>query len=354
MTTLVTGGTGFLGQWLVQRLVERNEDVRVLARGYDPWVEDAGATLVEGSLLDTEDLGRALSDVTHVYHLAGRVTRDRRLAHRMYELHVDGTRRLLRAAAEADVEKIVLASTSGTVGVSRDDTFVATDDSPYAERTVKAWPYYLSKIYAERVADEVAAQTGLDIVQLRPTLLLGPGDHRESSTGDVVNFLLRRIPSTLSGGLSFVDARDAADAFVAAMDRAEPGSKYLLGGANMTLQSFFDNLEEISGVPAPSLPIPDNVAKIGARLLGGAMKWVGQTPDIDPASVEMATHYWYIDWSRAERDLGFTPRSPAETLRETVRWIQRHHPEFASTRPSPPQGTVRPETVAWTEGRNDR
>ena len=297
---------------------------------------------------------RAVDGADRIYHLAGRVERDPEDAHAMYDLHVDGSRILLRAAADAGVDRVVVASTSGTVGVSGSDDYIARDDSPYAEQVVKKWPYYLSKIYAERTCDEIAERTGLDVVQLRPTLLLGPGDRRESSTGDVVNFMKRKIPTVMSGGLSFVDVRDVADAFIAAMERAERNEKYLLGAANMKLEQFFEVLEEISGVRAPGLPIPESAARAGARLLDGAARLFGQRSAIDPVSVEMAAHYWYIDWSRAERDLGFSPRPPRETLRETVRWIERHHPDFASRRPAPPEGTVRPETLAWSAEHRER
>jgi dihydroflavonol-4-reductase len=348
MTTLVTGGTGFLGRWLVRRLIDDGDDVRVLSRSYDADLETLGIELVEGSITDDEDVRRALDGVERCYHLAGRVERDRSRSHEMYALHVGGTRRLLRAAADEGVDKVVVASTSGTVGVGEHPDFVGHDDSPYAERVVRNWPYYLSKIYAEKACDQIAEETGLSIVQMRPTLLLGPGDHRQSSTGDVVLFMQGAVPSLLPGGLSFVDVRDVADAFVAAMEQAPPGSKYLLGAANMSLERFFEHLEDLTGVPAPSLRLSESMAVTGARLLGAAMRLAGKEVDLDPASVEMAGRYWYIDWSRAEHDLGFAPRDPIVTLRDTVRWIRRHHPEFASNRDAPPDEWVRPETIEWT------
>lgn len=348
MTTLVTGGTGFLGRFVVRELAGRGP-IRVLARSFDPEIAQLdGVEFCEGDLLDEIDLARAVAGVERVYHLAGLVERDASRAHRMYELHVDGTRKLLRALPDT-VEKIVVASTSGTVGVSDRPNAIAGDDAPYAEQIVRRWPYYLSKIYAERACDEIAAERGLNIVQLRPTLLLGPEDYRESSTGDVVLFLRRRIPSILEGGLSFVDVRDVATAAVSAMERAQPGEKYLLGAANMTLAEFFGHLERISGVPAPGGAIPGNLAEAGATLLGGALRWLGAEPELAPESVEMARHTWYIDWSRAERDLGFRPRAPLVTLRDTVRWIERHHPDLAVRRPAPPAEFVRAETIEWTQ-----
>lgn len=349
---LVTGGTGFLGRHLVKKLVARDEaPVRVLTRSFDLELSELGVELVEGSLTDAQDVRRAVEGATQVYHLAGRVVRDPSRAHLMYDLHVEGTRRLLDALRDQPVDKIVAASTSGTVGVSKNSDFVATDDSPHVEHIVRHWPYYLSKIYAERVCQRFVDEHGLPIVQMRPTLLLGPGDYKQSSTGDVVLFMRRKIPSALRGGLSFVDARDVADAFIAAMERAPAGRTYLLGAANMTLLEFFEALEAITGIPAPSLPLPDRAVSFGAKLLHGAMRSFGLDADVDPVSVEMARHYWYIDWSRARRELGFAPRPIDETLRDTVRFIEQHHPEFVSqlapSRRTPPAEFVPSETVEF-------
>lgn len=344
-STLVTGGTGFLGKWLVRRLVDSGEQVRVLSRAYDAELEELGVEVTEGSLTEPTVAREATRGIRRIYHLAGRVERDRRHAHKMYEIHVDGTRNLLRALVDSEVEKVVVASTSGTVGVGEDPDFMAYDDFDYAEQIVKRWPYYLSKIYAERVCDDFARRHQLPIVQMRPTLLLGPEDRRESSTGDVVLFLQRKIGAALPGGLSFVDVRDAADAFIAAMHRAEPGSRYLLGAANMTLGDFFAELERLSGVPAPSAPIPPAAAVLGARLLDAAARIAGREAAVDPVSVEMASYYWYVDSSNARRDLGFAPRDPSETLRDTVNWIRRNHPDFRAKRRLPDNEWVRPETL---------
>ena len=357
MKTLVTGGTGFLGRHLVRQLVDAGEQVRVLSRQVDLELADMGVEFVEGSLNDSDDVKRAVDGVSHVYHCAGLVERDPKHAHRMYELHVDGTRRLLDALRHQKVEKIVVASTSGTVGVGTDASFLANDESPVAEHLVRHWPYYLSKIYQERVCERYFRDYGLPIVLMRPTLLLGPGDTRESSTGDVVLFMRKKIPTVLQGGMSYVDARDAAAAFILAMQHAAPGSSYLLGATNLTIADFFKRLEEVTGIRAPRIPLPREAAMAGAKLMDTAMRVFGQRASVDPVSVDMGGHYWYIDSSRAKRDLGWEPRDAFATLRDTVRWIEQYHPSFADKidRPSPPEGWVPRETLEWAAAqREDR
>src|SRR5262249_824757 len=158
-----------------------------------------------------------LDGASHVYHLAGLVSRNPDDAHRMYELHVGGTRALCEAALRAGVQRVVVASTSGTGAVGDDPGRVFTEEDGYATETVKHWPYYLAKVYQEQTALAAHREHGLDVVVICPSLLLGPGDARQSSTGDVLKFLTRSIPIVPSGGLSLVDVRDAADALVRAM-----------------------------------------------------------------------------------------------------------------------------------------
>jgi len=351
MTTLVTGGTGFLGRHLVERLVARGESVRVLSRRVDLELADLGVEIIEGSMDEAQDIRRAIDGAERVYHLAGRVERDPEHAHVMYELHVEGTRRLLDALREQPVEKIVYASTSGTIGISKDSHTIATDDSDTVEHIAHRWPYYLSKIYAERVVQRFVDAHEMPIVTMRPSLLLGPGDRQESSTGDIIDFLGRKIPTTPSGGIAFVDVRDAADAFILAMDQARPGSSYLVNTCNLTLEDLFQRLEDLSGVRAPRLQLPEKTVLAGMKFLGQAMKALGMESGVDPVSVDMARHFWYVDASRAKRELGWSPRSSNDTLRDTIKYIRATRPELDPEahldRRLPPAEFVPEETLAF-------
>jgi dihydroflavonol-4-reductase len=330
---LVTGATGFLGSALVPLLLDRGHEVRALARGATSSLRDC--EVVHGDLRDAAAIRRALAGCEAVYHLAGRVSRNPRDARLMYELHVDGTRRLLAEAERAGVRRVVLASSSGTIGVSPVRR-VATEDDDYPIETVGRWPYYLSKIYEEKIALETSAR-GLPIVVLNPSLLLGPGDERLSSTQDVYRFLQGRIPVMPRGGISFVDVRDAAQAFASALTRGNVGERHLLGAVNWEFTEFFARLARIAHRPQPPLRLPSAVKIAAAHL---AERWArsrGREPDLPASDVEMGEHWFFIDSSKAQRLLGFSPRDPVETLADTVQYVRRRFlPGDGAMRPSAP------------------
>ena len=323
--TLVTGGTGFLGSHLVRELVAAGvKQLRVLATSRPAWIDELGVEIVAGSITSPETVARAVEDVSEVYHLAGRVSREPGEAHAMYDLHVTGTRLLCDAAREAGVKSIVLASTSGTIAVTDTSDIVPDEEWPQPLDIVSRWPYYASKVYQERVALEHFAGQGRRLVILNPSLLLGPGDERLSSTKVVLDFLSRKIATVPKGGLSFVDVRDVATAFVSAMERGRHGERYLLGAANWTFDEFFGRLERLTKVAAPRFSLPSKLTLGGARALNSLYKQWKLASPVEPAEIEMADYFWYLDPSKAEAELGFSPRDPAATLLDTVNYVREN------------------------------
>lgn len=323
--TLITGGTGFLGSHLVRQLVaEGVKNLRVMATTSPSWLAELGVESVEGSITNAEDVARAVEGVSEIYHLAGRVSRDDEDSRAMYQLHVDGTRLLCEAARCAGARSIVMASTSGTIAVTPDGEGLPNEEWPTPLDIVSRWPYYASKVYQERVALEHFQGGDLRLVILNPSLLLGPGDERLSSTKVVLDFLARKISAVPKGGLSFVDVRDAAQAFRAAMASGRNGERYLLGAVNWTFEKFLSRLERLTKTPAPRLSIPSRLAVTGSQAISALYRHWKLAPPVEAASVEMAEYFWYLDATKATEELGFTPRDPQETLLDTVTYVREN------------------------------
>jgi dihydroflavonol-4-reductase len=216
-----------------------------------------------------------------------------------------------------------MASTSGTIAVTEDGYEIPNEESPTPIEIISKFPYYSSKLYQEKAA-RVICGTDVELVILNPSLLLGPGDDRLSSTQDVLKFLAGEIPATPSGGINFVDVRDAAPVFYAAMQKGTPGERYLLGGPNWTLERFFGHLERASKVSAPKFKVPKRFHTLSSKLVEAAYKSIGKTPPLDPVSMEMSRYFWYVDSTKAKEELDFDPRDPQDTLYDTVEYVREH------------------------------
>ena len=324
-TILVTGGTGFLGSHLVRQLVaEGAKDIRVMATSIPDWLVDLGVEPFAGSVTDPEEVKRAVEGIKEIYHLAGKVSREREESREMYKIHVDGTRLLCDAARAGGVKTIVLSSTSGTLAVTEKGEVTPDETFPPPLEIISRWPYYASKSYQEMAALERFSGKGLRLVIMNPSLLLGPGDERLSSTKVVLDFMARKISAVPGGGLSFVDARDAAQAFRAAMTRGRHGERYLLGAANWNFEKLFGRLERLTKISAPRIALPSKLMVTGSQIVDSIFKQWNFASPVEPGAIEMAQYFWYLNCNKAARELAFKPRDPGETLHDTITYLREN------------------------------
>jgi dihydroflavonol-4-reductase len=315
---LVTGATGFLGKHLVEQLRARQiGPLRLLLRGQSIYDNTPDLELVRGDVTDPAAVERAVQGTRAVFHLAGLVSRDPRDRARLFDVHVNGTRHICEAALRHGVERVVIVSSSGTIAVSK-KPIIHTEASGFQYDVTRNWGYYASKIAAEELVLDLCRGRALPAVILNPALLLGPGDDRCSSTGDIVHLFEGQILTYPTGGMSFVDARDAAAGTLAALDRGRTGECYLLGGANWTFKRIIQETARIGGIKPPLMSSPTPLARISAPFLRAVMPVIGRKFTLDDETIQLSGHFWYCDSSKAERELGFHARDPLETLRDTV------------------------------------
>ena len=312
----VAGATGFLGSHLVRVLSAQGHEVVAtsLAGGQ---LGDVTVSAVD--VLDQAAVEASASGTDGAFLATGFVSHDRGAADKLHRLHVMGTRSALLGLRAAGVRRTVVASTSGTIAVGTDPKriFDERDDAPL--EIIASWPYYRSKLYGEHEALEANSE-GFEVIIVNPSLLLGPGDLRESSTGHVRRFLERSIPVVPPGGYAFVDVRDAAGGMWLAFERGQPGERYLLNAKNLTIAAFLQRLSRLTGVKVPLLRMPKHreLALQLNQVFNKAVRAIGGEPSIDEVTVEMSQYYWYCDSAKAQEELGWVPRDPGETLRDTV------------------------------------
>lgn len=318
---VLTGGGGFLGRAICEAWIALGvapHDLIVASRTRHPLIDVLGVFHIPASVTDPSSLLAAFDGADLVYHLAGLVSRDPVDAALLHDVHVVGTTNVLATAKEAGVGRVVYASSMGTFGCTDDPSRIPHEDGPDARELVAQWPYYATKIEAERIAMAAHEAGGVEVMILNPSLLLGPGDVDGSSTGDVADFLAGRMPVVARGGVNIVDVRDAAQAFVAASDAGRPGVRHLLGAANLTIAELLGHLSTITGKRAPRLSPPARVQVGLARFADRCARLVGRRAAVGPETAAMAQLHWYADGTRAASSLSFAPRAIEETLADTV------------------------------------
>jgi dihydroflavonol-4-reductase len=313
-TTLVTGGTGFVGSHVVRALAERGDELRLLVRkssrlGHLEGVEFERRT---GDIANRSAVRRAMKDVDRVFHICGVTSMRPRDRQRVFDVNVGGTRVVFEEALQAEVERAVLTSTVGAIGPAKRGG-TADESQPFTAGSLGI-AYINSKHEAEVEAWRVAAH-GLPVVVVNPTFTLGPDDPKGTSNTLVSRFLLRRIPAYVDGALNIVDVRDVATGHLLADEKGRPGERYILGGRNFTFDRLFADLARISGVEPPPLKLPGSIALAGLE----AANRVRIPMAVSPDEVRSAMQWWTYRTTKARKQLGFAARPHEETLEDTVR-----------------------------------
>jgi dihydroflavonol-4-reductase len=322
--TLVTGGTGFLGAHIVRALLRRGERPRCLVRATSDRRNLASlpVEIVPGDLTDTASLQRATKGVASVFHCAADYRLFVRDPRETYASNVEGTRNVLRSAAEAGVKRVVYTSSVGTLGLNRNGR-PATEETPVAPADMVGH-YKRSKFLAEQVAQEWAVQ-GLPVVIVNPSTPVGELDAKPTPTGQIlVRFLNRRMPVYVETGLNLVDVRDVAEGHLLAAEKGRVGERYILGHRNMTLKEILDTLARLTGLPAPRLRVPHWIPLAVAAVDTSIARLVGRSPEIPIEGVRLSRHRMFFDASKAVRELGLPQTPIEEALERAVRWFREN------------------------------
>ncbi len=326
---LVTGGTGFLGRRIVDRLLSQGRAVAVAGRNPAPDLEARGVRFVRASLEDPDAIRAACAGAEAVFHVAAKVGAWGRYSD-FFRANVLGTRAVVDGCRAHGVRRLIHTSTPSVVYNGR--AIAGADESlPLTTRCPS--PYPLTKAAAE--AEVLAAHSaGLSTVALRPHLIWGPGDPHL-----VPRILARaragrlRIVGEGRNRVDMVHVENAADAHVAAeaalcADDSRVGGRayFITNGEPVALWDWINELLAALGAPR----VTKKISLGGARALGAACEaaWYalrlrGEPPMTRFIATELAKDHWF-DITAARRDLGYAPRmGMAQGMAELVVALRR-------------------------------
>jgi dihydroflavonol-4-reductase len=325
MTTLVTGASGFVGAAVVRVLLDAGYEVRVLVRKTSNRKNLQGLNFdtAVGDLRDVASLRDALDGCGALFHVAADYRLWARDPEALYASNVDGSVNVMRAAADAGVERIVYTSSVATLGFN-------SDGSPADEETPVALDHMIgdykrSKFLAEKAVTKLVADAQLPVVIVNPSTPIGPRDVKPTPTGRLIlDAAAGRIPAFVNTGLNVAHVDDVARGHLQAFEKGTIGERYILGGENMSLEEILRSVAAICGRKPPKLRLPHGLvlpiayaAEAWARLFGGE-------PLATVDGVKMSRKRMYFSCQKAERELGYSHRPADEAIRDAVDWFRQN------------------------------
>lgn len=324
MRALVTGGAGLIGGHVVRRLLARGWEVRVLdvQRGRHGLEELAGVQWCLGDVRDRETVSRAVKGCDWVFHVAAIYALWMRDPERLWQVNVEGTRRVLEAAAEEGVKRVVHTSSIAVYG-GQGKGCVATEESPF--RLGQTGDLYAISKYAAHQVALSFARKGLDLVIVAPTGPIGPGDAGPTPTGRLLLMGLRMpfglVTETTS---NFGDVRDIAEGHCLAAERGKTGESYLLGAENWGARELQGLSFALMGRKRPVFSFQGRLLDVLSHALVGVSQTTGKAPLFTPAAIRIARLGLAADCRKAVRELGL-PQNPIErALYDALIWFEKH------------------------------
>jgi dihydroflavonol-4-reductase len=324
MRVFVTGGTGFIGWQVVQKLLRRGHSVWALARSEAgaAHLQQVGATVVWGDILDPESMRDVIRDSDLVFHLAAWYRLGRLEGQTAERVNVTGTRNVLGLAYELGVPKIIYTSTINVLG----DTGGKIVDEDYRMEVEAGMPfaseYDRTKWKAHYEVALPMIEKGAPIIIVMPAAVYGPGD--PSLVGDLMRAYYRGLFPLFPGPetkLAPVHVEDIAEGHLLAAEKGRIGESYLLTGPAISFREMAELWAQVSGKPAPLAYIPAGYLRQLAPLAEQVQKLLPLPPLLSRDGARIMGVTYLGSSEKARQGLGWQVRSLEQGFKETFEHI---------------------------------
>jgi nucleoside-diphosphate-sugar epimerase len=321
----LTGGTGFIGGEVARQLRQRGDEVVCLVRSPEKAAKlrELGCELHGGDLGDEPAIRKGVEGCDAVIHAAAMyevgIPASQRPA--MYEANVGGTERVLSAALEAKVPRVVYVSTVGIFGNTHGRV---VDESYVNPETDFTSCYEETKLEAHKVAQRMIAEQGLPAVIVQPGGVYGPGD--TSQVADLLEqFFAGRLPLLPfpEMGICMSHVEDIAGGILLALDKGKAGETYVISGPATTMREAIETVAKVSGRKAPKRALPTALMKAMIPIGPLVGKVMGQPPNLRELISSADGVTFWAGYDKARQELGYEPRGMEEGLRQTLEADER-------------------------------
>lgn len=317
MRIFLTGATGFLGGRLLRALVRAGHRVRLLHRAESDLsgLPAVPHERVRGDVADAASLAGALAGCDAVIHAAALVSFAAADRGRMETVNVSGTAGMVAAARAQGVRRFVFTSSIAAVGASERPEAL-TEDAPFPDG-LRSVAYCDTKRRAEALV-LAAAAPGFETIALNPVVIFGARPPGERSGRIIVGSARGTLRFVPGGGVSVVDVDDVVQAHLAALERGEPGTRYILGGENLHFVDLVTRLARAADRTLVPRRVPAPVTRAAGAWIERAAALFGFDPPLTDATARLSTLFAWADSARAARDLDYRPLGFDETAARTI------------------------------------
>jgi nucleoside-diphosphate-sugar epimerase len=317
-TAFVTGGTGFVGLNLIQRLMAGDWDVTALHRTSSDltYLKRFNPRLAVGEITDAASLLAALPQGTDtVFHVAGNTNMWRKKNAEQTRDNVEGTRNVVEACLARGVRRLIVTSSiSAYGGVSG----AVTEETP--SLASKSWVNYEKTKWQAQELALAAVPRGLEVVVMQPGAIMGPYD---IGTWSRMFLMVRdgKLPGVPPATLSFTHVRECVAAHIAAADHGENGGSYILAGESATMLQLVQEIAQLLGKQPPTSETPVWVVKTIAAIGDFMSNFTGQAPAFTPEMAEGLGGSFSVTSAKAIRDLGYSVVPLKTMVRDCYDWM---------------------------------
>jgi nucleoside-diphosphate-sugar epimerase len=322
MRVLVTGANGLLGTHVIQQLLEKGYPVNGLLRNKDKFLlpEHTNLELIEGDLRNQTIVKKAVKGCDAVIHCAAITAQNLIHYNDYYETNVLGTKVVLNVAIENNIKKIVYVSSANTLRHG-------TKEFPGNEQNPARKPF-TNSLYAKskREAEELllSASHRIDVVIVNPSFLIGAYDSGYGSGRIIRMGYGKRIIFCPPGGKNFVNAADAADGIIAALEKGTNTANYLLTGENLTYAAFFTKLIDMQSKKPLLVRLPSMLLlPIGA--VGSLLRYFGVKTAVSFTNMQILCTGNYYSNQKAINELGIGFEPIENGITEAVDWFKHEN-----------------------------
>ena len=316
MRVFLTGANGFVGSAVARRLVAEGHEITCLLRETSDVsrIDTLSFTRATGDVRDAGSLRDGMRACDCTIHLAAPGSWEQDDPSLLRAVIEEGTRHVLEAAAERTGHRVVVVSSTAAIAASNHPV-VFNEATPFALPD-PALHYAWAKHRAERIAHDAFVR-GVPVVIVNPAEVYGPHDTGLVTAGNLIDFATSTPVLVCRGGTCVVHVDDVAAGTIAAMERGRPGERYILGGENVTIRGLAELVLELVGRRAQVVEVPNGVVRLATRVAVA----LGIPLPYNPHVVPYATRYWFMDSTKAQRELGVAFRDARSTLAATIEWL---------------------------------